>query len=97
MTDPRMNAVLAAVTARFPGTRIEVRPNPDPATATGMPDFAFILDVPPERGYEVSKFALEVAFAVFGDEPIPFLVGTVDPVQSAQCFPPATAGHLSKH
>jgi hypothetical protein len=97
MTEPRTDAVLAAIAARYPWTRIEIRPNSDPGTAEDMPDHIYILDVPADRGYEIGGFALDVAFAVFADGPLPFLIGTVDPEQSARHFPRApVAGQVSE-
>ncbi len=85
MIDPRTASVVAAIAARFPGTRVEIRDNPAPGMPT-MPDYICVLDVPTSQLREVEDFGLEVAFAVFGDEPLPFLVGAFDPQQSAQEF-----------
>jgi hypothetical protein len=85
MIDPRTASVIAAITARYPGTTIEIRPNLAPELPT-IPDHLFVLDVPVSQLHEVSSFALNVAFAVFGDEQPPFLVGAIDPEQSAKYF-----------
>ncbi len=96
MRDPRTESVIAAISARYPDTRIEVRPNPDPDTAS-MPDFIVVLDVPPSRIREVEDFGLDVAFAAYGDEPLPFLLGAVDPERSARYFPArAVEGQVSE-
>jgi hypothetical protein len=83
--DPRTASVVAAIAARFPGTTVEIHDNPAPDMPT-MPNFICVLDVPASQTREVEDFGLEVAFAVFGDDPLPFLVGAFDPAQSAQEF-----------
>jgi len=85
MIDPRTASVIAAISARFPGVTVEIHPNPAPGMPT-MPDEICVLDVPRSQQHEVQKFGLEVAFTVFGDDPLPFLVGAYDPEQSAQEF-----------
>lgn len=86
MRDLRTDSVIAAILARYPGTRVEVRPNPAPGMPT-IPDHIVVLDVPDANVVEVRGFALDIAFAAFGDDPLPFLIGAVDVEQSARYYP----------
>lgn len=96
MIDARTASVIAAISVRYPGITIEVRPNPAPDMPT-MPDFIMVLGVPPSLLREVDAFALQTAFEVFGDDPLPFLVGAFDPEQSAQLSrPSAFAGRVAE-
>jgi hypothetical protein len=97
MTDSRKACVLAAITARFPGTHIEIEPNRDPATWDAIPDWVWILDAPADALHEVHSFALDVAFAVYGDDLIPMMFAPLDPVQTAKHHPrPAASGQVSE-
>jgi hypothetical protein len=97
MIDPRTASVIAAITARYPGTRIEVRPNPDPATTAAIPDFLIVLDAPPDRLHEVASFGTDVAFAAFGDDQVPFFVDAFDMCRTAvSCRPEAVGGDSTR-
>src|SRR5206468_3531411 len=91
MSDPRRDAVIAAIGARYPSARIEVRPNRAPETAADIPDCVMVLDMEAGRELEVHEFALDVAFAVYGDALVPFHVCVVDAEQSDRYYPRAAA------
>lgn len=97
MSDPRMAAVLAAIAERYPGVTIEVRPNPDPDTADGIPHYVLVLDAPREVVNELDDYALDLAFDVYGNDPIPFLLHAVDPENTAKCYRrPVAAERISE-
>jgi len=82
--DPRIASVVAGVMARFPGTRVEFVANPDPATWNDIPDAMCVLHVPDERRREVHGFAQDLAYAVFGDDPLPMFIWEFGPDESSR-------------
>jgi hypothetical protein len=71
--------------AEWPAHPIVVRPyhRPEDPSITG---FAYVLDVPVDLLSKISRRAWRLAFEIYGDEPIPFHLSTVDPKASAIHF-----------
>ncbi|MBI5431809.1 MAG: hypothetical protein HZA52_03145 [Planctomycetes bacterium] len=90
MNQAKLDAFLATVQVRWPQYRVVVLPftaDEDPA----IRHFVHLLDVPDDAYRAVSDRAWELAFDVFGDEELPFVMTTIDPDASATYFPVTTA------
>ncbi|MCC6407739.1 MAG: hypothetical protein IT453_11270 [Planctomycetes bacterium] len=90
MNPSKLDKFLATVRARWPQYRIVAVPftaDEDPA----IQHFVHLLDVPDDAYESVSDRAWELAFDLFGDEELPFVMTTIDPDTSANHFPVTTA------
>lgn len=87
MTRVAMDVFLARLEDEFPIYPVDVEPytREDPTIAY----FVHVLEVPVEELTRVAHRAWDLAAEVFGDEPIPFHLTTIDPEQSAEYFPDA--------
>ena len=83
MTDPRTDAVIAAVCARFSGARVVVQERADPGSVP-VPDFLIVLDAPRSRLHEAEDFAIERILAAFPGLPMPYAVGAADPATAEE-------------
>ena len=80
--------------AEWPAYCVVVRPYhrpEDPSITT----FAYVLDVPVALLSKISRRAWRLAFEIYGDEPIPFHLSTVDPEASAIHFASESASTRS--
>jgi hypothetical protein len=85
MRDARIDQVICAIEARYPGTIVVTRPCPDP-DVRDIECMVDVLNAPKDPPNAVEFFALERADRVFGDDPIPFLVGAYSPEDSRRYF-----------
>jgi hypothetical protein len=83
VNDPRTDAIIAAVVARYPGARITVELDPDPDTMR-IPVFAIILDGDRDRLHAAEQFAIDLSFETFKDEEIPFFIVATTPEREAK-------------
>lgn len=83
MSEPRTDAVIAAVEAQFPGARVQVALDPHPEVAR-IPIFTILLDADRHRRREAQRFALELARKTFAGEDLPFVVTCVTPETEAR-------------
>lgn len=70
MIDPRTRSVIAAISDRYPETRISVVPSPDPDSIP-IPDLLIVWEADFERLREVENYAIERTLAACAGEPIP--------------------------
>jgi hypothetical protein len=94
MSDPRIDAVAAAIEARFPGVTVVRRRCPDPS-AYDIECMLDVLNAPKDPPLMVEDYAWEFAFGLYGDEPTPFLVGSYSPEDSAKYFAEELAAALA--
>ena len=89
MNDPRADAVVAAVTARYPDARISVVPPMDPDEIQ-IPDLLIVIpaeateDATFARRREVERFALAETGAAFTDGSMPWVVMVLDPATAEE-------------
>lgn len=83
MNDPRTDAVVAAVEARYPGARTQIALDPHPDSAR-IPILTILLDADRDRRREAQRFALELARKTFAGEDLPFVVNCVTPETEAR-------------
>jgi hypothetical protein len=83
MTDARADVVIAAIVARYPGARVTVELDPDPDTMR-VPVFTILLDADRDRLQEAEQFAIDLLFATFKDEDVPYFVIAVTPERAAK-------------
>ena len=83
MDDPRVNTVIAAVEARFPGARVQLAMDPFPLSVR-VPNFTILLDAELELRRQVQDFALDLTFELFAGEPVPYFVACVTPETEAR-------------
>jgi hypothetical protein len=90
MSDPRIPKLIAALKRRFPETTIMTCPIPDP----GIYDECWIrlLNAPTQPAGIVHVVAGELIEEIWGDDPVPVLVGGVSPENTAKYY----AHHLPK-
>jgi len=78
MNDERLQTIVAAVKARYPGATIEIGLDPAPYTVR-IPVFQILLDADLDRRREAQAFALQLGIATFGYEDLPYMVSCVTP------------------
>src|SRR5690348_6271438 len=90
MSDPKISRLIAALQRRFPGTTIITLPIPD----AGIYDECWIkvLTAPTTPVGVVHSVANELINELWGDDPVPVLVGGVSPESTAKYY----AEHLPK-
>jgi hypothetical protein len=85
MTDPRVDAIVAAVAARYPTASIEIRPCPD-SESFQIPDFLVILDASRAELRAAEDYALELVRVAFPGQDVPFSVGALTPRRAEEYF-----------
>ena len=89
MNDPRADAVVAAVAARFPESRISFVPPTDPDELQ-IPDLLIVVDVEGsedaafDRRREIETFAVAATRAAYTDVPMPWWVIVLAPTQAEE-------------
>lgn len=83
MNDPRTDAVIAAVMARYPDARIRIVPPMDPDSIQ-IPDFLVILDVSRDELRVAEDYALQLTFAAFPGADLPYVVGALDTARAEE-------------
>ncbi len=78
MNDGRLQTIIAAVEARFPGARVEIGLDPWPGTAR-IPVFTILLDADLDTRRAAQAFALQLGLDAFGREDLPYVVSAVTP------------------
>lgn len=84
MKDPRIAKLMKALLTRFPGTTLITGPMPDsPGSGETL---IKVLNAPDRPPLVVSDFAWTVIDELWGDEPIPVLVGGVNRENTAKYY-----------
>lgn len=78
MNDERLQTIIAAVEARFPGARVELGLDPWPGTAR-IPVFTILLDADVDTRHAAQALALQMGLEAFGREELPYVVSAVTP------------------
>lgn len=96
MTDAKLESLRAQINQSLPGFDVVISDfasEDDPS----IKHFVNILDVPEDRLHDVAARALEIAFEIYGDEPLPFHLTTVDRATSSSHFSGARRNHPAPH
>ena len=82
--DPRIVQLIAAIEARFPETTVITIPTPD----AGIFDECTlkVLNAPEDPPLVVERFSFTIEEQLWGDDPIPVMVGSVSPENTAKHY-----------
>jgi hypothetical protein len=85
VSDPRFETYLSRLRQEFPRYVLVVEPfrNPDEEP---IEHFLHLLEVPEDDLLSSSGRALEIAFDMYGDDPLPFHLTSLDPEISRQYY-----------
>jgi len=81
--DPRMDSVLRAVQARYPGKRVAVERYESPDDPL-IRWWIYVLDVPEDELGPVGLDLVGVARREYGRRPVPFFIGPADPERTEE-------------
>lgn len=86
MTLARLESYCERLRSEFPGHRLVTRERVD-ADLPQIRHALYLLDVPLGLLHHVAWRGLEIAFEVWGDDPVPFVLHTIDPASTRVHFP----------